>query len=44
MADQERTTEGCEGSIRFLLNDDLIAVDEIEPTVSVLHYLREQGD
>ncbi|MGI9486968.1 MAG: xanthine dehydrogenase small subunit [Geminicoccaceae bacterium] len=42
MADHEPAANGCESSIRLLLNDELIAVDEIELTVSVLHYLREQ--
>ncbi|MGI9450325.1 MAG: xanthine dehydrogenase small subunit [Geminicoccaceae bacterium] len=42
MAETERLAKGNEGSIRFLLNGDLVAVDDIEPTVSALQYLREQ--
>lgn len=42
MADTKLSAEGDEGGTRFLLNGDLVVVDEVEPTLSVLNYLREQ--
>ena len=34
--------EGDRDSIRFLLNGELIEVDDVQPTETVLHYLRER--
>ncbi len=42
MADTDGSVKKDEGSIRFLLNGDLVSVDEIKPTLSVLQFLREQ--
>ncbi|MGI9493898.1 MAG: xanthine dehydrogenase small subunit [Geminicoccaceae bacterium] len=42
MADTNRLVKKNEGSIRFLLNGELVAVGETKPTLSVLQYLREQ--
>ncbi|MGH1483503.1 MAG: xanthine dehydrogenase small subunit [Geminicoccales bacterium] len=42
MAGTRRSAEDNEGRIRFLLNGDLVVVDEVEPTLSVLYFLRER--
>jgi len=42
MADMDQTVEGHGRCIQFLLNGDLIAINEVRPTLTVLQYLREQ--
>ncbi len=42
MADADQSVEGDGASIRFLLNGTIVAVDDVDPTLSVLQFLRER--
>ncbi len=41
MAAAKRKTSATSGTVRFVLDDEVVAIDDIDPTRTVLNYLRE---